>query len=137
LFFVAIFTPFHGTIILVTIGIVLDYPLRILGVMIFKTIEILGRKRERMKKQAAEHCTGTNSPEGEKDGHDNGGGSGETTKVYERSRTMDSSMTAINEEAPLRGIRQCNEAVTRNYRIPGQCKLLTLYFACQVTLCTR
>jgi hypothetical protein len=116
LFFVAIFTPFSGTITLVALGIALDYVLRVLGVMIFKTIEILGRKREKMKRKT---CTGTDSPEEEKDGDDNESKSEGTSNAFERSRTMDSSMTAVSEEAPLRGIRQCNKAVTKNYRIPG------------------
>jgi hypothetical protein len=120
LFFVAIFTPFHGTITLVALGITLDYVLRVLGVMVFKTIEVLGRKREKMRRKAAELCAGTDSPEGEKNGNDDGSGSEGTSRVFERSRTMDSSITAVSEEAPLKGIRQCNKAVTKNYRIPGQ-----------------
>lgn len=115
LFFVAIFTPFSGTITLVALGIALDYVLRVLGIMIFKTIEILGRKREKMKQKT---CTGADSPE-EKDGNDNGSRSEGISDDLERSRTMDSSITAVSEEAPLRGIRQCNKAVTKNYRIPG------------------
>lgn len=121
LFFIAIFTPFEGTITLVAVGIVLDYVLRILGIMIFKTIEILGKKRNKMQKNSAPvgaaQCSGTDSPREEKD---NQSDDEENTQGYERSRTMDSSVTAISEEAPLRGIRQCNEAVTKQFRIPGQ-----------------
>jgi len=119
LFLIAIFTPFQGTITLVAIGIVLDYVLRILGIMIFKTIEILGRKRERMRKCSVPvGARGTESPGEEKDGNHSEGD--EDMRGYERSRTMDSSVTAINEEAPLGAIRQCNDAVTKQYRIPGQ-----------------
>jgi hypothetical protein len=44
------------------LGIVLDYLLRVLGVMVFKTIEVLGRRRERMKRKTAANITGTDSP---------------------------------------------------------------------------
>jgi hypothetical protein len=98
------------------LGIVLDYLLRVLGVMVFKTIEVLGRRRERMKRKTAANITGTDSPEEEKNDQDSGSGSGNIS----RSRTMDSSTTASTEEAPLRGIRQCNRAVAKDWRIPGQ-----------------
>ena len=119
LFFVAIFTPFQGTIALVALGIVLDYVLRVLGVMVFKTIEILGRRRERMKRKTARQSMVTDSPEEREDDDDDSGNG-----TISRSRTMDSSMTTINEEAPLRSIRQCNKAATKNWRIPGQQELL-------------
>lgn len=121
LFFVAIFTPFHGTLTLVSIGTVLDYVLRVLGIMIFKTIEILGRKRERNRRKfEATQSPDMNSPK--EDIEENLSEDQEKTRVYERSRTMDSSLTAINEEAPLGANRQCNEAVTKHYRIPGRCQ---------------
>lgn len=122
LFFVAIFTPFHGTITLVAVGIVLDYVLRILGVMVFKTIEILGRKRDRIRRKSitegASQSPDTDSPREDKEGSPYDGR--RNIRVYERSRTLDSSITAINEEAPLGTNRQCNEAVTKQFRIPGQ-----------------
>ena len=80
----------------------------------YKTIEVLGRRHDRLKRNAAVNCSGTNSPEGGNDGSGSASGSGDT-QLFE-SRTMDSS----SDEAPLRGIRQCNEAVTKEYRIPGQ-----------------
>lgn len=84
--------------------------------MVFKTIEVLGRRRERMKRKAASNLTGTDSPEDEKNDQDSGSTSGNIS----RSRTMDSSTTVSTEEAPLRGIRQCNAAVRKDWRIPGQ-----------------
>lgn len=115
LFLIAIFTPFHGTISLVAVGVVLDYVLRILGVMIFKTIEVLGKKRERAR-------TGEDdlTPD-EKDGSGPGG------HIYERSRTMDSSVTAINEEAPLGNNSRCRQAAKAGYRIPGMCLRSSVY----------
>ena len=61
LFFIAIFTPFEGTITLVAVGIVLDYVLRIHQRCDFKTIEILGKKRNKMQKNSAveQHRCGT------------------------------------------------------------------------------
>ena len=89
------------------VGCVLDSVLRILGVMIFKTIEVLGKKRARAR-------TGEDDlTPGEKDGSGPGG------HVYERSRTMDSSVTVINEKAPLGNNSRCRQAAMAGYRIPG------------------
>jgi hypothetical protein len=110
---------------LITVGIVLDYVLRIMGLMIFKTLEVLGRKHHRLKKRITEHCTDMESPKGEKieEVEENDGSSGRASReasrptLYER---MDSATTVNSEEAPLRGNRQCNMAVKKDYRIPGE-----------------
>lgn len=124
LFFVAIFTPPHGTIALVAVGILSDYILRVFGIMIFKTVEIIGKKRERLrlKKGESNGCMlrrGTDSPPEDKVIGEEGEGDIERETVYERSRTMDSSMSTLNEEAPLGESRRCSEAVRKQYRIPG------------------
>lgn len=74
--------------------------------MTLKTIEVLGKKRARARTGQGDDLT-----PGEKDG--SGG------HVYERSRTMDSSVTAINEVAPLGNNATCHEVVRAGYRIPG------------------
>lgn len=103
------FTPLHGTITLVAVGVAIDYALRVFGVMVFKTLEILGKKRERARRNTAAascmDCMNNREDKGE---------------VSHRSRTMNSSTTAVDEEAPLGTNWQFSEAIRKEYRIPGE-----------------
>ncbi|KAJ7130167.1 hypothetical protein C8R44DRAFT_978325 [Mycena epipterygia] len=114
LFFVAMFTSLHVTIVLVTIGITTEHVLRIVGVLLFKTMEILGKKYEKRRQNrnrrnppwspTAEH---TETPEAEKG-------------PFEGFRTQNSSMTAVDEQAPLENIKVCRKTAAKTtYRFPA------------------
>ena len=111
LFLVAMFTPFHGTISLVAAGVIADYLLRILGVMIFKTLEILGRRRARAQKNSTSKiCKGFTRK---------GGRDEDDQSYFDRTHTADSSTTAVNESSPLRSNGLFSECLQKEYRIPG------------------
>lgn len=107
------FTPLHGTISLIAAGIVLDYALRIVGVMMFKTLEVLGKRRAKAGKSSnGKNCTPNFLRKGGQDDE-------KEDSYFERTRTANSSMTAVDESCPFRSNRQFNEALRENYRIPG------------------
>lgn len=49
LFLIAIFLPLHGQISLVAISIFLEYALKLFGVLIVKTVEAIGKHRQRSR----------------------------------------------------------------------------------------
>ncbi|KAF7979022.1 hypothetical protein HWV62_43999 [Athelia sp. TMB] len=111
LFLVAMFTPLHGTISLVAAGVIADYLLRILGVMIFKTLEVLGRRRAKAQKNSTSKiCKGFMGK---------GGRDEDDRSYFERTHTADSSTTAVNEPCPLRSNGMFSEALRKEYRIPA------------------
>ncbi|KAJ6591104.1 hypothetical protein DFH09DRAFT_193521 [Mycena vulgaris] len=123
LFFAAIFTSLHASIVLVAVGIVLDHLLRIVGVLLFKTMEILGKKYEKrrqhqIKRDRQNSCPwppadDSMTPTAEKTGLDE-------PAPLEGIRTVNSSVTAVNEEAPLGEIRLCQTvAAKETYRFPA------------------
>ncbi|KAJ7216594.1 hypothetical protein GGX14DRAFT_696352 [Mycena pura] len=101
LFFVAIFTPLHVTIALVAIGIVMDLFLRVLGVLLLKTVEILGKKYD-MRRRLCHSI----SPGAEKSIIAD-------QATFEGIRTVNSSTTAVDEEAPLGDLRICQSMAAR------------------------
>ncbi|KAJ6511361.1 hypothetical protein C8R47DRAFT_1296231 [Mycena vitilis] len=121
LFLVAMFTPLHVTIALVSIGIALDYFLRVIGVLLFKTMEGLGKKYERRRRQHEKRNScpwkledDINTPDVEKPTADEQGA------FEDRTVTVNSSMTALNEEAPLGAIKVCQRSAAReNLRVPA------------------
>ncbi|KAJ6588444.1 hypothetical protein B0H19DRAFT_1099342 [Mycena capillaripes] len=121
LFLVGMFTSLHVTIALVSIGIVLEHVLRVVGVLLYKTMEILGKKYERRRRQHYKQhsCPWTleddlNTPGVEKDAPDERGPFAYATG------TVNSSMTAVNEEAPLGAIKVCQRTAAReNMRLPA------------------
>lgn len=119
IFFVGIFTSLHVTIALVVCGIALDHLLRILGVLLFKTMEILGKKFEkRRQKHHRLHSSPwvlANDPVSPSPGAE------KSASGPFGTQTTNSSMTAVNEEtAPLGNIKLCqNAAAKENYRFPG------------------
>ncbi|KAJ7481610.1 hypothetical protein FB451DRAFT_1394255 [Mycena latifolia] len=122
--FAAIFTSLHVTIALVAAGIAIDHLLRIVGVLLFKTMEILGKKYAKRRQQhnklnrhdscpwsPADDAVGTPVPE--KDIPEEQG-------PYDGVRTVNSSVTAVNEEAPLGDIKICQSVAAREkYRFPA------------------
>ncbi|KAJ7248625.1 hypothetical protein B0H12DRAFT_1123492 [Mycena haematopus] len=121
LFFVGIFTSLHVTIALVVVGVALDHFLRVVGVLFYKTMQILGRKYERKRQELSRQNSCLWSPTDEP-----------KTQEVERSmsderghigadRTVNSSTTAVNEEPPLEAITIiCQRtAAEEQYRIPA------------------
>lgn len=109
LFLVAMFTPFHGSISLVAAGIVVDYILRVVGVMMFKTMEILGKRMAKSSK--GKSCTKLMRKGGQDDDNQD--------SYFARSRTTNSSATAVNESSPLPSNGQFTKALQNEYRVPG------------------
>jgi hypothetical protein len=118
--FVAIFTSLHVTIALVAVGILIDQLLNVVGVLLFKSIEILGKKYERRRRQhnRQHSCPWTLASEAaltpgvEKSVPDERG-------QFEGVQTANSSVTAVNEEAPL-DFRLCRSAAAKEtHRFPG------------------
>ncbi|KAJ6612797.1 hypothetical protein B0H10DRAFT_1806889, partial [Mycena sp. CBHHK59/15] len=94
LFFIAIFTPLHGTITIVAVGIVLDHALRILGILLYKTVEILGKKYDKAKNSCPWSATDpAESPGLEKTEGERG--------PLDGVRTVNSSMTAADVAAAI------------------------------------
>ncbi|KAJ6481683.1 hypothetical protein C8R45DRAFT_1002690 [Mycena sanguinolenta] len=117
LFFVGIFTSLHVTIALVVVGIALDHFLRVVGVLFYKTMQILGRKYERKRRENSRHnsCAGSLGDEPKTPGI-------ERSMSDERGhRTVNSSTTAVNEEPPVEAIRMLcqHTAAKEEYRIPA------------------
>jgi hypothetical protein len=113
IFFVAIFTPLHASITLVVVGIAMDHALRIVGVVLLKTMEVLGKKYEKKRQLASMSPSGepVETPGTEKNLEEEEN----TTGV----RTMNSSVTAVNEAAPLGDIKLCRREAKKSYRMPG------------------
>ncbi|KAJ7094011.1 hypothetical protein B0H15DRAFT_1020655 [Mycena belliarum] len=123
-FFIAIFTSLHVSIALVAIGIAADYALRIIGVLLYKTMQILGKKYDKRRQQrikmnrqdssplSLEEDDVAVTPAAEKDALEE--------DPLEGIRTGNSSVTAVNEEAPLGDIKLCrNAAAKENIRFPA------------------
>jgi hypothetical protein len=131
LVFVAIFTSVHVTIALVAVGILVDHLLNVVGVLLFKSIEILGKKYERRRRQhnrqhsspwtLAYEAALTPGAETEKNLPDELGPS-------EGLPTVNSSETAVKEEAPL-DIGLCRSAAAKEiHRFPGLLQSLGMSF---------
>jgi hypothetical protein len=119
--FVAIFTSLHVTIALVAVGILTDHLLRIVGVLLLKSMEILGKKydRRRQHHNKQNSCPWTLADDTEKSLPDE-------RAPFERVRTANSSVTAVSEEAPL-DIKVCrNAAAKETHRFPGLFQSLAL-----------
>ncbi|KAF8208298.1 hypothetical protein K438DRAFT_2013078 [Mycena galopus ATCC 62051] len=122
LFFIGMFTSLRVTIALVVVGIVLDYFLRVAGVLLYKTMEILGRKYERKRQHHNRHnsCPWSledelKTPEVEKSMPDD-----RERFAAPSLGTANSSMTAVNEEAPLEAIKMCRRtAAQEQARFPA------------------
>ncbi|KAJ7031647.1 hypothetical protein C8F04DRAFT_1262754 [Mycena alexandri] len=116
-FTVAIFTSLHVTIALVAFGIALDHALRVFGVLLYKTIEALGARYEKRRRlhyrQNSRPWTledDLRTPATEKSGMEPFSGLG----------TTNSSVTAVNEEAPLGGLKICQKtAAHEHWRFPA------------------
>ncbi|KAJ7507266.1 hypothetical protein B0H11DRAFT_2219094 [Mycena galericulata] len=105
IFFVAIFTSLHVTIALVATGIALDHLLRIIGVVLFKTMEILGKKYEKRRQKHKR-----NNPSPWTLANDSMASPG----VEKTLTTASSSTTALNEEvAPLGNIKLFQDVAAR------------------------
>ncbi|KAJ7846352.1 hypothetical protein B0H14DRAFT_2772436 [Mycena olivaceomarginata] len=119
LFFVGIFTSLHVTIALVAVGIALDYLLRVIGLLLYKTMEILGRKYERKRQlHNRQHSCPWSLADEDKTPEEKG--MADDHGSFAPNRTVNSSMTAVNEEAPLGGIKICQRtAAKEEYRIPA------------------
>ncbi|KAF7343484.1 hypothetical protein MVEN_01781300 [Mycena venus] len=116
LFFIAIFTSLHVTIALVVVGLLLDYLLRVIGVLLYKTMEVLGRKYER-KRQLHNR---QNSCPWSLDDEQSTPGLEKSLTDDQGFTTVNSSMTAVNEEAPLGAIKICQRTAAREeYRVPA------------------
>lgn len=108
------FTPFHGSISLVAAGIVVDYILRVVGVMMFKTMEILGKRMAKSSK--GKSCTKLMRKGGQDDDNQD---DDNQDSYFARSRTTNSSATAVNESSPLPSNGQFTKALQNEYRVPG------------------
>jgi hypothetical protein len=127
LFFIGIFTSLHVTISLVAVGIVLDYLLRVIGVLLFKTMEILGKKYEKRRQQhyRQNSCPWTPADELKTPGMEKSGTDEGRPFAADPTRTVNSSVTAVNEEvAPFGAIKACQRtAAQQEYRFPGSTKI--------------
>ncbi|KAJ7177934.1 hypothetical protein C8R46DRAFT_1346213 [Mycena filopes] len=108
IFTIAIFTSLHVTIALVALTIVLDHALRVFGVLLYKTMEILGRRYEKRRRLHSRQNSGPWTLEVD-DGEKN-----------EQPISANSSVTAVNEDAPLGGFKMCQRtAAHRELRFPA------------------
>ncbi|KAJ7135420.1 hypothetical protein C8R43DRAFT_1020947 [Mycena crocata] len=116
---VAMFTSLHVTIGLVALGIILDLALRLVGVLLYKTMEILGKKyaKRRQNQNRQNSCPWSaddpmRTPGAEKVTDEPG--------PFEGVTTVNSSMTAVNETAPLGDIKLCQvTAAQERTRFPA------------------
>ncbi|KAJ7704288.1 hypothetical protein B0H17DRAFT_1039152 [Mycena rosella] len=128
IFFIAIFTSLHVAIGLVALGILTDHVLRIAGVLLFKTMEGLGKKYERRRQRhyrqkLARQNSRPWSPADDAvmtPGVEKRTPEAELSGPFEGIRTGNSSSTAINEEAPLGDLKVCQDAAAHeSYRFPA------------------
>ncbi|KAJ7747949.1 hypothetical protein DFH07DRAFT_574338 [Mycena maculata] len=136
IFFVAIYTSLRVTIALVATGIALDYLLKVVGVLLLKTMEVLGKKVEKKLRQkqmskekqmkhgyypwtSAADETPAVAPTAE-DPILTPGMEKDSRGPFGGAQTVNSSMTAVNETAPLGNIKVFQDAAAKgHYRFPA------------------
>ncbi|KAJ7628558.1 hypothetical protein FB45DRAFT_794405 [Roridomyces roridus] len=116
IFFAAIFTSLHTTIALAALGILLDHGLRVVGVLLFKLFEGLGKKMEKRRLKQLPRLNSTAPSEAPSAPEE-----AEKTLVLAQARTANSSTTAVSEPSlPLENFKLCRQVASReDYRIPA------------------